>query len=320
MESDFSKFGRHAVMDIGSNTVRLMVADATASGGYKELHSSQVITRLGQKAHENGELLEEAMERTIAGVESLVLGAAHLKPFCISAAATHAARKAANGKRFAELFRKKLGFGLEIIPWETEAALSLRGAAMVVGNEKPIVLFDVGGGSTEFICRDANGKISSVGTELGVVRLAETYIHHVPLAQSEYEAMHTYLKAELGMTERQLNPARPFTLVGTAGTITSIAAMLYNIHPYNPAQVNNRVLLLKAVKELLDGVGKMTLPQRSKIPALQNGREDLIIPGIGLTIAAMEAFGVDVVTVSDAGLREGLLLAAIEGEIPCQAI
>ncbi|MBI5178663.1 MAG: Ppx/GppA family phosphatase [Nitrospinae bacterium] len=314
------KYGRHAVLDIGSNTIRLLVADAAAGGGFKELHSAQLITRLAQKAHESGGLLDEAMERTIAGVGKLIEGAAHLKPFCVTASGTHAVRKAQNGKRFAELFGQQLGFDLTIIPWETEAALSLKGAAMVVGAETPIVLFDIGGGSTEFICRGADGKIHAAGTELGVVRLTETYIKHAPLAAEEYARLESYLQGELAQVARTLDPARPFTLVGTAGTVTSIAAMLYNIHPFDPAKVNNKVLLAKAVRELLRDVGNMPLEQRAKLPALENGREDLIIPGIGIVLCAMEAFGVDMLTVSDAGLREGLLLAAIEGTFPCQSL
>jgi exopolyphosphatase/guanosine-5'-triphosphate,3'-diphosphate pyrophosphatase len=319
MTSDFSKQGRHAVMDIGSNTIRLLVADATGDG-YRELHSSQAITRLAQRAHENGVLLDEAMDRTMDGARTLVEGAESLKPFCISAAATHAVRKASNGAEFARRWRQKLGFELNIIPWETEAALSLNGAAMVVGADKPIVLFDIGGGSTEFICRDARGAINAVGTELGVVRLAETFIKRAPTAPEEYARLREYLREELAKTAAQLNPAPPFTLVGTAGTVTSIAAMLYNIDPYDPAKVNNRILTRKAVEELLRDVGNMTLAQRGKIPALKNGREDLIIPGIGLTLAAMEAFGVDMMAVSDAGLREGLMLASMEGTLPCRVL
>lgn len=306
---------RFAVMDIGSNTIRLLVAGA-APGGFHALHSSQVITRLGEKAHENGLLLPAAMERTVNGVAGLIAGAAHLRPFSICAAATHAVRKAANGGDFAALFRRRLGFTPEVVPWETEADLSLKGAAMVVGAQTPVVLFDVGGGSTEFICRGADGKIHAVGTELGVVRLTETYIHKAPLDMDEFGRLMEYLNAELAGVARALDPARPFTLVGTAGTITSIAAMVYDVHPYEPERVNNRVLSRKAVRELLDEVGRLTLEQRGKIAALENGREDLIIPGIGIALAAMDALAVEGLTVSDAGLREGLMLAAIAGDVP----
>ncbi len=307
---------RFAVMDIGSNTVRILVAEK-GPHGFATLHTGQTITRLAEKAHDNGwRLGDAAMARTVEGIARLIGEAAPFGPFRICAAATHAVRRAANGDEFKELFRRKLGFGLLVIPWETEADLSLKGAAMVVGGDSPVLLFDIGGGSTEYICRGADGRIHAQGTDLGVVRLTETYIKHAPLKMDEYAELMAYLNGELARTAAALDPARPFTLVGTAGTITSIAAMIYNVVPFDPARINNRILLRKAVDELLHNVGKMTIAERSGINALEHGREDLIIAGIGLTLATMDAFGVDRLTVSDAGLREGLMLGAIAGELP----
>ncbi len=307
---------RFAVMDIGSNTIRILVAERTG-GGFKTLHSGQLITRLAEKAHDNGwTLLDGAMERTVDGIAKLVGGAAPYKPFRICAAATHAVRQAANKEAFLALVQKRLGFGLHVIPWETEAALSLRGAAMVVGATTPVLLFDIGGGSTEYICRGADGRIHAEGTALGVVRLTETYIKHAPLVMAEYDRLQAYLQTELRIMAKKLDPARPFTLVGTAGTVTSIAAIIHNIVPFDPERINNLVLVREAVAGLLRAVGAMTIAQRGKIESLQQGREDLIIAGIGLTLVTMDVFGVDRLTVSDAGIREGLMLAAMAGEVP----
>ncbi len=149
-----------------------------------------------------------------------------------------------------------------------------------------------------------------------MVRLTETYIRHVPLVMEEYARLEAYLRTELrGVTEK-LDPARPFTLVGTAGTVTSIAAIIHNIVPFDPERINNLVLFRDAVAELLRRLGAMTIAERSQMESLQQGREDLIIAGIGLTLATMEAFGADRLTVSDAGIREGLMLAAMQDEVP----
>ncbi len=307
---------RFAVMDIGSNTIRILVAEKSGTG-FKTLHSAQIITRLAEKAHDNGwTLLDGAMARTVDGIAKLIDGAAAYKPFRICAAATHAVRQAANKEAFLGLVRKRLGFGLHVIPWETEAALSLRGAAMVVGAALPVLLFDIGGGSTEYICRGADGRIHAEGTALGVVRLTETYIKHAPLVMEEYARLEAYLQTELRATAKRLDPARPFTLVGTAGTVTSIAAIIHNIVPFDPERINNLVLGREAVDGLLRRLGAMTIAQRSQMESLQEGREDLIIAGIGLTLATMDAFGVDRLTVSDAGIREGLMLAAMQDEVP----
>lgn len=307
---------RFAVMDIGSNTIRILVAES-AGGGFRTIHSSQIITRLAEKAHDNDwTLLDGAMERTVDGIAKLIDGAAPYKPSYICAAATHAVRQAANKEAFLALVKKRLGFGLHVIPWEVEAALSLRGAAMVVGANAPVLLFDIGGGSTEYICRGADGRIHAEGTALGVVRLTETYINHAPLAMEEYARLEAYLQTELRAVAKKLDPARPFTLVGTAGTVTSIAAMVHNIVPFDPERINNLVLSRDAVAELLHSVGAMTIGQRGTIESLQQGREDLIIAGIGITLVTMDVFGVDRLTVSDAGIREGLMLAAMAGEVP----
>lgn len=307
---------RFAVMDIGSNTIRILVAERSGDG-FNTLHSGQIITRLAEKAHDNGwTLMDAAMARTVDGIAKLIDGAAPYKPFRICAAATHAVRRAANKGAFLDLVQKRLGFGLHVIPWETEAALSLRGAAMVVGVATPVLLFDIGGGSTEYICRGADGRIHAEGTALGVVRLTETYITRAPLAMDEYARLETYLLAELRAVAKKLDPARPFTLVGTAGTVTSIAAIIHHVVPFDPERINNRLLFRGAVAGLLRDLGAMTIAQRSVMESLQQGREDLIIAGIALTLATMDVFGVDRLTVSDAGIREGLMLAAMEGEVP----
>ena len=307
---------RFAVMDIGSNTIRMLVAEKSP-GGFKTLHSGQIITRLAEKAHDNDwTLLDGAMERTVDGIAKLIGDAAPFKPFNLCAAATHAVRQAANKEAFLALVQKRLGFRLHVIPWETEADLSLRGAAMVVGADAPVVLFDIGGGSTEYICRGADGRIHAEGTDLGVVRLTETYIKHAPMAADEYARLEAYLHGVLETVAKKLDPVRPFTLVGTAGTVTSIAAIIHNIVPFDPERINNLVLRREAVAELLRNLGTMTIGQRGRMESLQQGREDLIIAGIGITLASMDVFGVDRLTVSDAGIREGLMLAAMAGEAP----
>lgn len=311
---------RFAVMDIGSNTIRILVAER-AGDGFKTLHSGQIITRLAEKAHDNDwTLRDDAMIRTIDGIAKLIDGAAPYRPFRICAAATHAVRRASNKEAFLALVQQRFGFGLHVIPWETEAALSLRGAAMVVGATTPVLLFDIGGGSTEYICRGADGRIHAEGTALGVVRLTETYIKHAPLAMDEYARLESYLLAELRGVAEKLDPARPFTLVGTAGTVTSIAAIIHNVVPFDPERINNLVLRRDAVAGLLRDLGAMTIAQRGAMESLQQGREDLIIAGIALTLATMDVFGVDRLTVSDAGIREGLMLAVMEGEVPADQL
>ena len=305
---------RFAALDLGSNTLRLLAAEP-AERGFTRLHYSQIITRLGERLHETGTLCEPAMERTLDGVKSLIDSAAKWRPFKIAVTATHALRCAANMEEFKNRFRKKFGFDLQVISQEREAAFTLKGAEMVLGGGSPILLFDIGGGSTEFIYKNGNKNVRSVGTDLGVVRLAETFIKTAPLEFEEFAGLTNYLIKEVAGVAGRLEIERPFTLAGTAGTITSIAAMRFDVSPYDPDKINNRVLRVDDIKKLLDKVGGMTIEERSRIPAISQGREDLIIPGIGIVLAVMEGFGVDRISVSDAGLLEGVMLSLIDGSV-----
>ena len=305
---------RYAALDLGSNTVRLLVAEPKREG-FTVLHSSQVITRLGERMHETGTLRESAMDRTLSGVESLIEGAAALRPFKIAVTATHALRAAKNGGLFKEKFREKMKFDLMAIEQDREASLTMKGAAMVVKPETVVVLFDVGGGSTEFIYRNGDMNAKLLGTDLGVVRLSETFIKHAPLKREEFDCMAVYINKEIAAVAGQLAIEQPFTLVGTAGTITSLAAVHYDVNPYDPERINNRVLSAGDIKALLKKIGGQTIKERSRIPAISNGREDLVIPGIGIVLAVMEGFKVDTLTVCDAGLREGVMLSLIDGGI-----
>ena len=305
---------RFAALDLGSNTLRLLVAKP-ADNGFTRLHYGQIITRLGESLHESGSLGEKAMERTLDGVKSLIDSAAKLKPFKIAVTATHAARSALNVEEFKTRFQKRVGFDLQVISQEQEATFTLKGAERVLGDSSPILLFDIGGGSTEFIYKNSAQNVRSIGTDLGVVRLAETFIKSAPLKREEFDKLTDYLVKELGDVARRLEAAKSFTLAGTAGTITSIAAMLFNISPYDPDKINNRVMSIDDIKALLGKVGGMTIKQRSRIPAISQGREDLIIPGIGIVLAVMQTFGVNQISVSDAGLLEGVMLSLIEGSM-----
>ncbi len=309
-----SEAERYASLDIGSNTVRLLVAEKD-SGGCREIHSSQVITRLSEGMYETGNLSRQAIDRTVSGLEQLIADAERHRPFKIAAIATHALRQAENKKEFEETFRRKLGFGIKIISWEEEARFSLKGMETVIKTDRPVLLFDIGGGSTEFIHRGLDGKISMAGTHLGVVRLCETWIKNAPMVQTEYAGLEKYLENEIGRVTEQLDTESGFLLVGTAGTVTSMAAIHLNMREYDPRKINNCVLSIAVLEEMLEKIGAMTVEERGELPSLKNGREDLIIPGFAVVLAVMKGFGADSLIVSDAGLREGALAAVMDGTL-----
>lgn len=304
---------RAAAVDLGTNTVRMLVAELDEKG-FSRVYSGQVITRLGEGLHVTGKLAPGAIKKTVDGVAALLREAERFRPFQLTIAATSAARDASNTAELDALLKSAIGAPLTLIPWEEEARLALKGASMAVGNGvKRFILFDVGGGSSEYILAENGRATASYGTNLGVVRLAETYITKHPVEDAEYERLIEEVETTVDMVFNNL-PVRDVTLVGTAGTITSIAAMDMNMVEYDPARVNNYRLTMDAAEALRLKICSMTLEERSRIPALKNGREDLIVPGFAILLATMRAAGADHIIVSDYGLREGLVMKMLAGE------
>jgi exopolyphosphatase/guanosine-5'-triphosphate,3'-diphosphate pyrophosphatase len=174
--------------------------------------------------------------------------------------------------------------------------------------EKDILVFDIGGGSTEFILARDRKIVSAVGTQLGTVRLTEKFISHHPIDVNEYKALETHLRRELKLVKEKLSGFPPEVLVGTAGTVTTLAAIDGDVYPYDPEIIHGRSLTFKRVEELLEDLKNKSLPERSAIRAIEKGREDLIIVGGALVLETMRVFECNLLMVSEHGLREGLVL------------
>jgi exopolyphosphatase/guanosine-5'-triphosphate,3'-diphosphate pyrophosphatase len=298
---------RAASLDLGTNTIRLLVADRSESG-FIPLYSGQVITRLGEDLHVTGRLGGEAMKRTIDGILYMLAQAQGLVPFKLVIAATSAVREAQNRAEFADMVKKATGTALTIIPWDEEARLSLLGVSLVLkGEGGRFILFDVGGGSTEYIMSEGCKVVASSGTNLGVVRLAETYITKHPVDDYEYAQMGSEVDSTVDRAMTELGVAGQETIVGTAGTVTSMAAIALGLLDYDPERINNCVLTAEKVESLRVQVSAMTIEERSKIPFLKGGREDLIIPGFAIVQSTMRRAHAQSMIVSDYGLREGLM-------------
>lgn len=303
---------RVAAIDLGTNTVRLIVAEGRP-GSYTTLYSNQAITRLGQGLHETGALAPQAIERTVGAIAAMLDEAAPHKPFAIHAAATSAAREAGNTAELDRALRERAGCGLTVIPWENEARLALKGARLAPGAANGrILLFDIGGGSTEFILGAGDSVAGAYGTDLGVVRLAETYLTRHPVIPGEVERMAAEARRKIDEAVSALPLDGSETLVGTAGTVTALAAIDLGLDQFDPEKVNGHRLTLGAVKRMGEWLMGMTLAERGRIPGLSGGREDLIVPGVVIVEETMRRAGKDWMLVSDYGLREGLLLEMLE--------
>ena len=305
---------RLATIDLGTNTVRLLVADVPADRRWRVVDADQRVTRLGEGLAATGRLGEEPMARTTAVVEQYVARARRAGSVRLAIVATSAVREAVNGRPFAAALEEATGQPVTIVNGEEEAALTLRGVLAGVGpGAGASLVFDIGGGSTEYILARSATPVAAVSLRLGVVDLAERHPFPGPVDPDGYAALHDEIVARLiDEIPAAIRASRPARLVGTAGTATTLAALDLALARYDAVRVQGHTVTRRAVDTLLARLGALTVGERAALPCLEPGRADLIVPGAAIVQATMEVVGADRMVVSDWGLREGLLLAMAE--------
>jgi len=304
---------RLATIDIGSNTVRLLVADVLGTAAWRAVDQDQTVTRLGEGLAQSGRLGEAPMARTLAAVRTYVERGVGLGARDVHIVATSAVREASNGRAFATAIEGATGRRVDVVSGETEARLTLRGVRCGLGALTGRMLtFDIGGGSTEYVLADGDSILSMASLRLGVVPLAERFPFPGPVDASRYRALCDELRARLdGELPATIRAARVDHLVGTAGTVTTLAALDLGLVRYDGARVQGHVLSRAAVDGLAARLGRLTVVERAALPCLEPGRADLIVPGTAIVTVTMDLTRVDRLRVSDYGLREGLLVDAI---------
>jgi exopolyphosphatase/guanosine-5'-triphosphate,3'-diphosphate pyrophosphatase len=305
---------RLAAIDLGTNTIHLLVGETDVTTGWRAVHREQQVTRLGEGLWPAGVLGDLPMARTADGVVAFVERARMLGAARVRIVATSAMREAANGRAFAATLEARTGVRVEIVSGTEEARLTLRGVLDAIGRPRgTVLLFDIGGGSTEYTLARDGGVIASVSLSLGVVALTERFPFPGPVDRARYEAMQAEVRAQL---DRELPSALGSTpvdeLVGTAGTVTALAALDLDLASYDPDRVQGHRLARAAVEAQLRRLSALTVEERAELPCLERGRADLIVPGTAIVLATMDRLGRDTLLVSDAALREGMMAEAAE--------
>jgi exopolyphosphatase / guanosine-5'-triphosphate,3'-diphosphate pyrophosphatase len=299
-----------ASVDIGSNTLRLLIAEGRTSGPLKPIRLERRITRLGERFLPARILQAPAMARSIAALGEFAQLMAENGVQDYLAAATAVVREAGNGTEFLRRVEEEVGLRVRLLTGTEEAELALRGAASVVGvGDAPIALFDIGGGSTEMI-RQVPGEspgVESVSLPIGVVHLTETFLRDDPPGLDACAPLAAYVRAILE-TVSFAAPMDRLVWVGTAGTVTTLAAMYLELKHYDPDRINGVVLERSWLVDLCNCLAETPVAVRRGIVGLEPGREDIILAGALVTLELMETFQFSRVTVSDAGLLEGLFL------------
>ena len=304
-----------ASIDIGSNTARLLILESTGDQKFKLLVSKRSITRLGEGIDAQGKLTEHRMQTTLKVLS-------RFRQICLEngdpplfAVATSAVREASNGQEFVRLAKKETGIDIKIIPWEEEARLTLEGVYWKIPHEnRKVITLDIGGGSTEFILSEGKNIKGFCSTSLGVVRLTEKFITQHPVDEKEYHSLQNHLQYELQTVKNKLSAFLPELLIGTAGTVTTLAALKENIYPYDPEKIHGSTFSRPEAESILDDLKGKSLSQRLLLKPIEPGREDLIIAGTAIVLETMRAFGCEILTVSEYSLREGLILRAMNGQ------
>ena len=305
---------KFAGIDIGTNTLRLLIAEYSADGKYRTLESGRRIVRLGEGMSSAGRLKDEAMDRVLRVLKEFAARCSENHVDGIYAVATSAVRDAANGPDFISRVRNETGIDVSIISGEEEARLTMLGVSSALDiSGHDALLMDIGGGSTELIMV-SNGDIEfRKSTDIGVVRFTEQYIESDPPEAKDLVLLEKAVEDRLMREECFINlrnsgrvPAA-VEFIGTAGTVTTLAAIDQRMMVYNPEKVNGYRMSRAGVKNMLNMLSGMTNKERMDLPGIESGREDLIVAGALVTSKVMEWFGFDEMTVCDAGLREGLV-------------
>ena len=232
-----------ASIDIGTNTIRMAVWEKDSQGNFQEIHSNRAIVRLGEGMSSEKKLLAHRMEKAIKTLSEFQEECKNIGDVKICAVATSAVREADNKNEFVENVKKEVGLEINVIPWEEEARLTLGGIFWRLPQDEVMTLsFDIGGGSTEFILSNGSQLVRSYGTLLGVVRLTEKYLTQHPIDDQEYEKIESFLREEIIKIWDSFSNPKILKIIGTAGTVTTLAAIRDNVIPYDPDKIHGVLL------------------------------------------------------------------------------
>jgi exopolyphosphatase / guanosine-5'-triphosphate,3'-diphosphate pyrophosphatase len=300
-----------AVIDMGSNSTRLLIADVD-DGVVRELRRETRITRLGQGVDSAGRLADEAVERVLAALADYRAAIDEAGADRIVAIATSAVRDAANGDEFLATLRERFGIEARILTGDEEAQLTFLGAtASRPRGGDPTLVLDIGGGSTEFVIGvPGEAPQFHVSTQAGAVRQTERCITADPPPPDDLQR----LAAEVRSIFEAAVPAplrkAASTGIAVAGTATSVAAIDQGLDPYDPERVHGYPLELGAVEQVLAMLAAMTEEERRTVTGLNPDRAPTIVAGVVILVEAMRAFGLERMETSEADILHGAALSA----------
>jgi exopolyphosphatase/guanosine-5'-triphosphate,3'-diphosphate pyrophosphatase len=301
---------RCAFLDIGTNTILCLIAELESGGGaFRVLEDLAEVARLGEGVDASRRIAEQGEQRSIEVLKQYLERCRVLGVEEIVAVGTSALRDAENSAEVRERWRRDLGLNVRVISGDEEAAYSYlavqKGLALC---QRALLVIDIGGGSTEFIRGNRSGVLEAVSLNLGSVRLTERFLHSDPVNAAELAAMIKAMDGELAALADRWREQRPaLTLVGIAGTFTTLAAVEKKLTRYSHSEVHGSILTVAEVRRQVRHFSARTLAELKTIPGLEPKRADVILAGACLVERIMTFFESERLTVSDEGVRYGLL-------------
>ena len=304
---------RVAAFDCGTNSLRLLIADLDPDTGASTEHVREMrIVRLGQGVDRTGRIAEESMQRAYAALDEYAMLVAEYQPERIRFCATSAARDAENAADFTEAVRERIGVPVEVIAGDEEARASYDGATRALGSdaEAPVLVLDIGGGSTELILGTADGRVTAEHSlDIGSVRLTERHLHDDPPTADQVAAVEADVDAALDSC--RVDPGLAGTVVGVAGTVTTVAAGVLGLEAYDREQVHLARLDVDAVRATVAALVRMPVAERRALGYVHPGRADVIGAGALILERILRRTPVRTLVVSESDILDGIAWSCV---------
>jgi exopolyphosphatase/guanosine-5'-triphosphate,3'-diphosphate pyrophosphatase len=300
---------RVAAVDCGTNSIRLLVADLEGPDK-KDLHREMRVVRLGEGVDRSGVLAPAALARTRAAALDYAATCRDLGVERTRFVATSATRDASNREGFVALVQECFGLEPEVVSGDEEAALSFLGATRGLVAEAPYLVVDIGGGSTELVLGSDRVQ-AAASVDVGCVRLTERHLQADPPTAAQVAAARADVDAALARAEQVVPVAEARTLVGLAGSVTTVAALALGLPSYQPERIHLSRVSAADVRAVTHRLLAMTRAERAALPVMHPGRVDVIGGGALVLLAVVERFGLEEVLVSEADILDGIALSLL---------
>jgi exopolyphosphatase/guanosine-5'-triphosphate,3'-diphosphate pyrophosphatase len=314
---------RVAAIDCGTNSIRLLVADVPDRGAHTDLLRRMEVVRLGQGVDATGRLAPEAIERTRKALVEYAGAARDLGATAIRMVATSATRDATNRSEFEDMVVDVLGQRPDVVAGTEEATLSFVGATAsldtaaaahgIAPPRAPFLVVDIGGGSTEFVLGDDDGLRAARSVDIGCVRLTERHLHGDPPSAAQVRRTEDDIRAALAEVVAGVPVAEAASLIGLAGSVTTVAAIALELPAYDPVAIHGSCIDVDAVREVTAYLLAATRERRAAMPVMHPGRVDVIGAGALVLRVIMDELGLSEVVVSEHDILDGIALRLARG-------